>query len=242
MTLYLCKNGHVWYPWVFSSGKKHDTCSNMADTFIMNVYWISIQKASEMWQILVKPCTSSFDLILIWRQKHMSSCVSCAKNARRNAFWLRTGLKQENISTQKHLTQIDLYKCLADHSDSLSFKDPLFSNKKTSWPTGPGWFLQKSLLYNIPNLKPPPEKRATENKGPWLFHVDKGWHPTQLYGDYNWIYRVYREYNHHLGYITGCLGDLLIGDEILPRLFKGFVDRGWNPTQSYGDYFINHKP
>ena len=168
MTLYLYKKRHVWYLSAFSSGKKHDTCSNMTNTFRQFIRY-QFRRPANMLQILVKPCTSSFDLILIWRQKHMSSCVSCAKNARRNAFWLRTGLKQEHISTQKHLTQIDLYKCLADHSDVLSFKDPLFSNKKTSWPTGPGWFLQKSLLYSISNLKPPPGGGQRKKKAPGCF-------------------------------------------------------------------------
>ena len=183
MTLYLYKNRHVWYLSAFSSGKKHDTCSNMTNTFRLFIRY-QFRRPAKMLQILVKPRTSSFDLILIWRQKHMSSCVSCAKNARRNAFWLRTGLKQENISTQKHLTQIDLYKCLADHSDVFSLRIPFSPTKKPSWPTGPGWFLQKSLFYSIPNLKFSPGKRATEKFGPWLFfNVDKGWHhPPVIWG------------------------------------------------------------
>ena len=39
-------------------------------------------------------------------------------------------------------------------------------------------------------------------------------------GYIGYIY-IYREYSHHLGYITGCLGDLL-GDEILPS-YMGII-------------------
>ena len=37
---------------------------------------------------------------------------------------------------------------------------------------------------------------------------------------YNWVYRVYKEYNHHLRYITGCLEYLR--DEKLPS-YMGIV-------------------